>query len=68
MKQMNPKDFIEAWIDLCKNRISVLQHDFTEKKDCKWLLLNAEIIRDNMQKIIDMLHRMEGAQNPKTYE
>lgn len=65
---MNPKDFLEAWIDLCSNRISVLKHDFNENKDCKWMLLNAEIIRDNMQKIIDMLHRMEGAQNPKTYE
>lgn len=65
---MNPRDFIAAWIDLCNNRTSVLHHDFKENKDCKWLLLNAEIIRDNMQKIIDMLHRIEGAQTPKNYE
>lgn len=65
---MNPKDFLAAWIELCSNRISVLKHDFNENKDCKWLLMTAESIRDNMQNIIDMLHRMEGAKDPKTYE
>ena len=59
-----PHDFINSQIGYI---FTIIQNCATEQQPDSTLKMRLEVIRDNAQKAIDMLNRIDGAQQPELY-